>query len=371
MKTEIEELINKNKKYIDAKNEQTSYKIKYVTKYVDNWLRVLSNAKFCSNLNFIDSMCNAGIYSDGDFCTAFKVLELFKNYAYQYPQKKYSLYINDVSQDRLNVFTKLVEIVFGDRLPNNIVLYKNNNDVNDYLNILTTNDNLFTYPNATLLYVDPYDFRTVHIPTLRRFAEKYYCEIIFNVFTSDFVRNKMDKGIKAAIDDDKVDINTKEELVDYITSQLKVNRMKYTFQYEFRISTNVELYQIMFLTPSPKGLDELKNALWDTFKGSLFHRNHKQENNNNIQMSLFSEKDDIQERLKGYVNEAKNYLKLNYKDKILSYEDICDIILPIRMLKSTHIVNELIKPSIATGEIQKLNRTANKSNYKKDLYKIN
>ena len=67
MKTEIEELINKNKKYIDAKNEQTSYKIKYVTKYVDNWLRVLSNAKFCSNLNFIDSMCNAGIYSDGDF----------------------------------------------------------------------------------------------------------------------------------------------------------------------------------------------------------------------------------------------------------------------------------------------------------------
>lgn len=371
MNTRIIALIEKYEKQLDDKNEQTTYKIKYITSYVKNWLIVMSNAKHTENINFIDCMCNAGIYKDGDFCTAICVLKMFKDFAQSFPNKNYCLYINDKSNERLNIFKELAEILFEGKIPENIKLYCNNDDVNKYIEILTTNDSLFGFPNSTILYVDPYDFGTVHIPTLKSFAEKYYCEIIFNVFTSDFVRNKMDKRIKAAIDDDKVEIKTKEELVDYIISQLKVNKMKYSFQYEFRIATNVELYQIMFLTPSPKGLDELKNALWDTFKGSLFHRNHKQNNDNMLQMSLFSENDDIQERLKCYVSEAKNYLKLYYKDKILSYEEICDIILPISMLKSTHIVNELIKPSITSGEIQKLNRTANKTNYKKDFYKIN
>lgn len=368
MDKDIEEIITANKKFIEAKNEQTSYKIKYVTKYVDNWLRVLSHAEFCSNLNFIDCMCNAGIYADGDFCTAFKVLELFKNYAYQFPQKKYSLYINDISRERLDIFTTLVNKVFGNKLPSNIMLYKNNNDVNEYLKILTTNDNLFTYPNATLLYVDPYDFGTVHIPTLRAFVKKYYCELIFNVFTSDFVRNKMDTRIIKAIDDETVVIKTKEELVEYIISQLKVNKMKYSFAYEFRITTNVEIYQIMFLTPSNKGLEELKDALWDTFKGFAFHRNSNKKREG--QISLFTEEDDVNENLKNYSREANDYLQKNYVNKILSYNEICDIILPRSMLKSSHIINFLIKPGISSGYVVKLNRVNNKLNYKDDFYQI-
>ena len=364
----INELIKNNIKHLDSKNEQTSYKIKYITKYVDNWLRILSHAEFCSNLNFIDCMCNAGIYSDGDFCTAFKVLELFKNYAYQFPNKRYSLYINDVSADRLNIFTALVEIVFGDKLPNNISLYKNNNDVNDYLKILTNNDNLFTYPNATLLYVDPYDFGTVHIPTLQSFIKKYYCEVLFNVFTSDFVRNHMDARILKALGDENVIIRTKEELVDYIITKLKVHKMKYSFAYEFRISTNVELYQIMFLTPSDKGLDELKDALWDTFKGFAFHRNSNKKRNG--QISLFTDKDDIQENLRNYLNEAKEYLINNYPNATLSYKELCDFILPRSMLKSSHIIKDLLRPAIANGEIIKLNRVNRKLNYKEDFYLI-
>lgn len=370
MNSEINKLILQNEKLLDDKNEQTTYKIKYVTSYVKNWLRVMSNAKYTQNLNFIDCMCNAGIYKDGDFCTAVCVLKMFKDFAESFPNKNYCLYINDKSCERLKVFKDIVELIFDNKLPENIKLYSNNEDVNNYINILTTNDSLFSYPNATILFVDPYDFGTVHIPTLRRFAEKYYCEIIFNVFTSDFVRNKMDKRIKTAIDNEQINIKTKEELVNYIISQLKVNKMQYSFQYEFRIATNVELYQIMFLTPSPKGLDELKNALWDTFKGLSFHRNHKQTNDTMLQMSMFSENDEIEERLRHYVNEAKSLLKHNYKNTELSYKQICDIILPVTMLKSTHIINALLKPAIEGGEILKLNRTTIKTNYKDDFYKI-
>ena len=364
----IPKIIKDNKKVLDNKNEQTNYKIKYITNYVKNWLIVLSNTKFCTNLNFIDCMSNAGIYLDGEYSTAMNVLELFVNFAKKFPNKNYSLYINDISKEKLKVFEEIANLRFRNGFPKNIKIYKNNSDVNDYIKILTSNDNLFNFPNSTILYVDPYDFGTVHIPTLKSFAEKYYCEIIFNVFTSDFVRNRMDARIVKMIDNPNVNINTKEELVDYIISQLKVNKMKYSFQYEFRIQTNVELYQIMFLTPSDKGLDELKNSLWDTFKGFAFHRNHKKTTTE--QISFFSEEDDVNEHLKRYSLEAREIIKLKYKNQALTYQQICNEILPNSMLKSTHIIQYVLKPGIEAGEFIKRNKYG-KLNYKKDIYKIN
>ena len=76
----IPKIIKDNKKVLDNKNEQTNYKIKYITNYVKNWLIVLSNTKFCTNLNFIDCMSNAGIYLDGEYSTAMNVLELFVDF---------------------------------------------------------------------------------------------------------------------------------------------------------------------------------------------------------------------------------------------------------------------------------------------------
>lgn len=73
----MEEIIKKHAKILDDKKAQTTNKIKYVSKYVENWLYVMANAKFSEGINFIDCMCNAGIYLDGDFCTSIEVLKLF------------------------------------------------------------------------------------------------------------------------------------------------------------------------------------------------------------------------------------------------------------------------------------------------------
>ena len=371
MNDKLRKLINENIKDIDEKNQQTTYKIKYISNYVENWARVLSNAEYTDRLVFIDCMCNAGIYKDGDFCTAIEVLKIFKKFAYSFPEKKYCLYVNDLSKKRMKIFKKVVEVVLGESLLENLEINYNNMDVNEYVNLQTTKHTEFNYPNVTILYVDPYDFGTVHIPTLRKFAEKYYCEIIFNLFTSDFVRNQMDERILKIIDNEKVNIYTKNQLVDYIIKQLKVNKMKYSFQYAFRIKTNVELYQIMFLTPNKKGLDELKNAIWETFKGEAFHRNNNLEDGGTLQLTLFDEKDDIKMKLNEYGEEAIFLLLNHFKGKTLSFSEISDFILPISMLRSTDLIEYLLKPAIARKKITKLNQVKNKSNYKEDFYLIN
>jgi len=72
-----EQFVNKYKDYLDEKKEQTTYKIDYITKYVEKWLYVVANVPGIKNINFIDCMCNAGIYQDGDLGYSMRVLELF------------------------------------------------------------------------------------------------------------------------------------------------------------------------------------------------------------------------------------------------------------------------------------------------------
>lgn len=50
----------------------------------------------------------------------------------------------------------------------------------------------------------------------------------------------------------------------------------------------MELYQIIFVTPSNRGLEKLKEVLWKVFDGKEFHRNAEETG----QLSLFSVDDE-------------------------------------------------------------------------------
>ena len=133
---------------------------------------------------------------------------------------------------------------------------------------------LFAYGKCNLIYVDPYNFGTVQISKLHAILENNYCELLFNLFTSDYVRNiakdtgriqKCLGGFKPA---------TKDEFINCVTKELHVGHVKFTFSYSFHTMKNVELYQILYATPSIRGLEVLKDSLWDVFGGEEFHRNH-------------------------------------------------------------------------------------------------
>ena len=132
----------------------------------------------------------------------------------------------------------------------------------------------FAYGKCNLIYVDPYNFGTVQISKLHAILENNYCELLFNLFTSDYVRNiakdtgriqKCLGGFKPA---------TKDEFINCVTKELHVGHVKFTFSYSFHTMKNVELYQILYATPSIRGLEVLKDSLWDVFGGEEFHRNH-------------------------------------------------------------------------------------------------
>lgn len=70
---------------LDDKKQQTTYKIKYIKEYINGWIQVSVNRPKIQYINFIDCMCNAGIYADGDFGTSIEVLRIFIKIAKNYP----------------------------------------------------------------------------------------------------------------------------------------------------------------------------------------------------------------------------------------------------------------------------------------------
>ena len=174
-----------NPAILDEKKQQTSYKIKYVSRYVYQWALIEVNRTSIHTINFIDCMCNAGIYKDGDACTALEVINIFNDLAKRFPQKSFVVYLNDINYDRICIF-KVVLNVLVKKEPNLYIRFANV-DVNECLDSIASSPKLvralFSYGNCTLLYVDPYNFGTVEIKKLHNILKNEYCELLFNLFT--------------------------------------------------------------------------------------------------------------------------------------------------------------------------------------------
>lgn len=365
----VEETISMFSPFLDVKKEQTTYKIKYVSSYIEKWLLVVTNVKEVKRINFIDCMCNAGIYSDGEIGTAMRALELFNAFAANHPEKEFNLILNDINPERIKAITYVAKNVVGINA-SNISIKTHNKDVNVLLSDDFYFNKLFNcYPNrsANLVFVDPYNFCTVKISALEHFLSDKYCELIFNIFTNDYVRNQKTAKMKEYCSSEGIPLCSKAELVKIITERLKTGNIKYSFSYEFKISTNTELYQIMFFTPSIRGLEKLKEALWETFDGKQFHRN---EEKNEDQLSFFTKEDVRDSRLDSYSNDARELLIQNFSGQTVDFSVIEEFIIENTMLNQSHIITKILKPLISDNRIKKLGNVQRASNFKSDKYLI-
>lgn len=363
------DFLTTNKELLDEKKPQTTYKIEYVSKYVEKWLCIMSNVDEVKIINFIDCMCNAGIYTDGGKGTAIKVLELFNGFALQHRDKTFNLILNDISPDRLRIITTIINDYVGVKAPNIHIVIRNM-DVNAFLSdeeFFKKYFNCYPKRSSNLVFVDPYNFCTVKISVLEKFLSKTYCELIFNVFTSDFVRNQDKNKMKKFCAEEKISCTSKDDMVMHITNQLRVGNIKYSFAYEFKTVKNMELYQIMFFTPNIKGLEKLKEALWDTFNGKDFHKN--QTESASLQMSFFTEEDEKDWMTELHSTTAKKLLLEYFMGKgEIEYLTIESFIIENTMLNGNQILEHVLKPLIQDGKIKKLGYVRRSSNYKKDKY---
>lgn len=108
---------------LTKKKQQTKKKIEYVSEYVRLWALVMLERADIDTLNFIDCMCNAGVYQDGDCCTSIEVLQIFygcKTWVSIEPYPTPNI-INQSLIDILNAVSFTDRIIFGRLHYNKIV----------------------------------------------------------------------------------------------------------------------------------------------------------------------------------------------------------------------------------------------------------
>ena len=353
------------KKCLDKIKMQTENKIKYVVEYVREWLYVATNLNDNKNIVFIDAMANAGIYKDGTIGTGPEVLIEFLSFANKHRDKMFYLYVNDTNRDRLDAHMKLLEYFMPDPKPDNIVTVISQEEVNEYLQDYRRFDPLNERDKSMcLLFVDPYNFRTVEIDKIQGFVKRFYCEVLFNVFTSDRVRNEDDVEIQRCLG--SIRIPDGEDIINVIAQALKIGYIKHAFSYAFRIRTNVELYQIMFLTPNIRGLEKLKDALWNVFDGAQYYKNTTVPPE---QMSLFDSKEVQEVAAEQYSRDARGLLLSRFAGREMSYDEINTFIVEETMLKSSHVVSKVLRPMVKEKSVRKKGLVSGR-NYKGDIYFI-
>lgn len=373
---DLEKFVNDNKKHLQEDNitNITRHKIKYISNYIENWAYIMCQHNKINTINFIDCMCNAGIYNDCTLSTSMEVLNIFVNLAIKYPSMKFNLFLNDILPERIDVIKKLSSIINSKNL-NNINIFYDTMDVNDYLDSAVKYNTYFQFGSSTVLFVDPYNFGDVKIHKLYEFSNKYYSEIIFNYFSSDYKRNiknesaidKIDKINESMIGIPGYNSNLNDTEVRLLIQDfLKTSKIKYSFAYQFRTSTNVPLYSIIYASPHYRGLEEIKESFWKIFDGDPFYRNTKEKNIGSKQMSLI---DDKQLNEDYYCNEAKKIVISKYSGYEVTYDEISIYLLEHSMLKKGQILRGVIKPLIKENKIEKLNYSG-KNNYLNDSYLV-
>lgn len=356
----------------------TKHKIDYISDYVYNWSIVGVNFPECTQINFIDCMCNAGIYKDSTLTTSMRTLQIFVRHAKKYPNKMFNLFLNDYDSKRIEVIKKLSSKINSESLKN-INIITENRDVNEFLDTFNSKYSQYLgYGAFTILFVDPYNFGTVKIKKLQEFSNNNYSEIIFNYFSSDYTRNKNNLSALAKKESIKKSMEgvpgyyekmTDIQVMNLIQDYFKTSKIKYSFAYQFRTKKNVPLYSIIYSTPNIRGLEKIKDSFWKVFDGNPFFLNY--EENDNVlektqQTQLFDDKN-INELY--YSKEAQDKLIEKYQTKEVSYDNINIYILENTMLKKGQIIKDVIKPLVENGKIIKRD-IKSKKDFAHDLYYI-
>ncbi len=365
--TSVIEQLGIDPKILDSKKEQTTKKVEYVRSYVEKWLWVWVTNPNTKSITFIDAMANAGIYKDGDLCTAAEVAKLFGRFAKEHPGITFRLYINEIDQARLEACVKICGSFIPDECANVAIVYANM-DVNAFLHeAATTNKVPYGPGNAVLLFVDPYDMGTVHYGPLREFISTRYCELLFNYFSSDLNRNGDEERVQRIVKCfDGLDIPTNADAGDAIADALRVGSMKYVFSYPFRIMSNRELYQIIFVSPHPAGLAKLKDALWDVFHGAAYHRNSRPAQA--VQASLFDTGLLDSVTAASYATDAQEMLLETFSGKSeVSYGAIATYLLERTMMRDGQFIDNVLRPLVKDGRIRKDGKVG-KTNFKRDTF---
>ncbi len=258
----------------------TIKKFDLIEKYIKSWAQKLMNTQSCNGIIFIDCMCNSGIYEDENgeevHGTPIRVAEALAEVADTHPHKQVEIYLNDFSEDKINILKKYLP-----PRKSNFEIVTTVKDGNDLLKWIGPQLNENQHMNYFLLY-DPYD-ASIDWSALNPFF-RHWGEVLINHMISDSLRaiGQVKKEEKKAKYTTTYQVSFIEDIIPYgsdrkayerrvyeIIDNMKgsADREYYVASFPFFNKKNALVYDLVHCTSHIAGFKLFKSTAWKIFDG--------------------------------------------------------------------------------------------------------
>ena len=266
-------------------DQHTRAKHELLRNYLSAWFPILTLGGFNRRVVFLDGFAGPGIYAGGEPGSPIIALDVLVNHT-RFPRLKHTEFVFlfvEADKDRFNALERELDSFWnhcGRGRPSNVVVYTFNDEfanlAEQFIHSLGDSGQLA----PTFAFIDPFGWSGVPLSTISRLLSSDKCEVLFN-FMYDWV-NRFVGDTRPSIarhftdlfgvDDDEhrtagrlQGTERKEFLRNLYVHQLRtVGNFKYIRAYEFQDPDRGRTaYYLMFGTRSIKGLEVIKDAMWN------------------------------------------------------------------------------------------------------------
>ena len=245
-------------------------------KYLNAWLP--KQTKWNDRVIICDGFAGPGVYKKGEDGSPVIALKAFLEHSYKEHISCEIIYLFiELDTDRYACLDQVLT-EFGPQLPDNVKIRKYNEDYDvAFSRILDHMDESEQSIAPTFAFIDPFGIKSVSLNTIRRLMAHKGCEVFVNFMMTSLQRFLATKEFEPHCDaffgcpDWRDALPLNGEARENALRMLYQKRLrdddgvaaKYVRFFTMKNEANTTIYDLFFATNHEKGIDSMKDAMWN------------------------------------------------------------------------------------------------------------
>jgi three-Cys-motif partner protein len=327
----------------------TAKKHEILRRYFQAWLPIM--AKWNGRIVYIDGFSGPGRYKSGEDGSPVIVLKTARDHSCPLQAELVCLFIEE-NKARYEYLIEVLKEIAG-TLPKNIKYLVFHGEFNEQLiDVFRLIEDQRKKVAPTLVFIDPFGFSHTPFHAIQKILSSEKCEVLIN-FMYEEVNRFLSVPAHASDYDELfgtpdwrnvLTISGPQErrraIHNIYLGQLRKSA-KHVRSFEMLNSGNTTDYFLFFATNNLKGLEKMKEAMWQADDTGSFTFSDYTDSRG--LMSLFSKKPDYET--------LRSLIKVNFAGSQVAIEAVEEWVIAETSFLRTHIKRNVLKPMESEGEL--------------------
>ncbi len=297
-------------------------KIRLLKLYLERYLNILTQSKYCGDIHLYDIFCGEGIYEDGGKGSPIVILEAIKNIYYSKKStcdnsEKYNCFFNDIEKWKVEKLQKEIT----NRKLHYTEFGKLKYSIKDYKVVLPeiVNEIKSLKNQKAFIFIDPYGYKGIKAIDLKSLLQSNKSEVLLFLPTQFMFRFETKGTPECLVEFISELIPSKQwpvsetgiDFIESLTEAFRTYLGKEYFVDSFIISRDKnQFFCLFFFTSHIYGFDRMLDAKWKIDEEEGRGWSYQQENNLFSQIEKKANTYEFERKLKEFLGTYRNNREL-------------------------------------------------------------